>query len=91
MGFASCGRTSRTSAGHHRPKAKRHPAGAGTEYKDYVYDILDILISGKDLENYIYDDMFVGAMGLGPSELAQREISALCESIEKAYKLYSKS
>ena len=64
---------------------------AGTEYKDYVYDILDILKSGKDLENYIYDDMFVGAMGLGPSELAQREISALCESIEKAYKLYSKS
>lgn len=62
---------------------------AGTEYKDYVYDILDILKSGKDLENYIYDDMFVGAMGLGPSELAKREISALCESIEKAYKLYS--
>ena len=64
---------------------------AGTEYKDYVYDILDILKSGKDLENYIYDDMFVGAMGLGPSELAKREISALCKSIEKAYKLYSKS
>ena len=61
---------------------------ADTEYKDYVYDILDILKSGKDLENYIYDDMFVGAMGLGPSELAKREISALCESIEK---LYSKS
>ena len=58
---------------------------AGTEYKDYVYDILDILKSGKDLENYIYDDMFVGAMGLGPSELAKREIFALCESIEKVY------
>ena len=32
MGFASCGRTSRTSAGHHRPKAKRHPAGAGAVF-----------------------------------------------------------
>ena len=64
---------------------------AGTEYKDYVYDILDILKSRKNLEDYIYNDMFLGALGLGPSELAKREISALCESIEKAYKLYSKS
>ena len=29
--------------------------------------------------------MFLGALGLGPSEWAKREISALCESIEKAY------
>ena len=43
------------------------------------------------MEDYIYNDMFLGALGLGPSELAKREISALCESIEKAYKLYSKS
>lgn len=63
----------------------------GTEYTDYVYDILDILKSRKNLEDYIYNDMFLGALGLGPSELAKREISALCESIEKAYKLYSKS
>jgi hypothetical protein len=63
----------------------------GTEYTDYVYDILDILKSRKNLEDYIYNDMFLGALGLGPSELARREISALCESIEKAYKLYSKS
>lgn len=63
----------------------------GTEYTDYVYDILDILKSHKNLEDYIYNDMFLGALGLGPSELAKREISALCESIEKAYKLYSKS
>lgn len=62
----------------------------GTEYTDYVYDILDILKSRKNLEDYIYNDMFLGALGLGPSELAKREISALCESIEKAYKLYSK-
>ena len=62
----------------------------GTEYTDYVYDILDILKSHKNLEDYIYNDMFLGALGLGPSELAKREISALCESIEKAYKLYSK-
>ena len=63
----------------------------GTEYTVYVYDILDILKSHKNLEDYIYNDMFLGALGLGPSELAKREISALCESIEKAYKLYSKS
>ena len=63
---------------------------AGTEYKDYVYDILDILKSHKNLEDYIYNDMFLGALGLGPSELAKREISTLCESIEKADKLYSK-
>ena len=63
----------------------------GTEYTDYVYDILDILKSRKNLEDYIYNDMFLGALGLGPSELAKREISALCESIEKVYKLYSKS
>lgn len=31
---------------------------AGTEYKDYVYDILDILKSRKNLEDYIYNDMF---------------------------------
>lgn len=62
----------------------------GTEYTDYVYDILDILKSHENLEDYIYNDMFLGALGLGPSELAKREISALCESIEKAYKLYSK-
>ena len=61
---------------------------AGTEYKDYVYDILDILKSGKDLQTYRHIYNFPGAMGLGPSELAKREISALCESIEK---LYSKS
>lgn len=64
---------------------------AGTEYNDYVYNILDILKSGKDLENYIYNDIFVGAMGLGPSELAKREISTLCRLIEKVYKLYSSS
>lgn len=64
---------------------------ADTEYKDYVYDILDILKSGKDMESYIYNDMFVRAMGLGPSESAEREISALCGSIEKVYKEYSKS
>lgn len=64
---------------------------AGTEYKDYVYDILDILKSGKDLESYIYNDVFVGALGLKPSELAKKEISALCRSIEKVYKIYSKS
>ena len=64
---------------------------AGTEYKDYVYDILNILKLHKHLEDYIYNDMFLGALGLGPSELAKREISALCESIEKAYKLYFKS
>ena len=57
----------------------------GTEYTDYVYDILDILKSRKNLEDYIYNDMFLGALGLGPSEWAKREISALCESIEKAY------
>lgn len=57
----------------------------GTEYTDYVYDILDILKSRKNLEDYIYNDMFLGALGLGPSELAKREISALCESIEKVY------
>ena len=61
-----------------------------TEYTDYVYDILDILKSHKNLEDYIYNDMFLGALGQGPSELAKREISALCESIEKAYKLYTK-
>lgn len=61
-----------------------------TEYTDYVYDILDILKSHKNLEDYIYNDMFLGALGLGPSELAKREITALCESIEKAYKLYTK-
>lgn len=64
---------------------------ADTEYKDYVYDILDILKSGKDMESYIYNDMFVRAMGLGPSESAEREISALCRSIENVYKEYSKS
>lgn len=64
---------------------------AGTEYKDYVYDILDILKSRKNLEDYIYNDMFLGALGLGPSELAKREISVLCRSIEKVYKIYSKS
>lgn len=64
---------------------------ADTEYKDYVYDILDILKSGKDLESYIYNDMFVRAMGLGPSESAEREISTLCRSIENVYKEYSKS
>mgnify|MGYP007008596908 CR=1 FL=1 len=58
---------------------------ADTEYESYVYKILDILKSGKDLESYIYNDMFLGALGLGPSEWAKREISALCESIEKAY------
>ena len=57
----------------------------GTEYTDYVYDILDILKSRKNLEDYIYNDMFFRALGLGPSEWAKREISALCESIEKAY------
>lgn len=31
--------------------------------------------------------MFLGALGLGPSEWAKREISALCESIEKAYEI----
>lgn len=62
----------------------------GTEYTHYVYDILDILKSHKNLEDYIYNDMFLGALGLGPSELAKIEISALCESIEKAYKLYTK-
>ena len=30
----------------------------GTEYTDYVYDILDILKSRKNLEDYIYNDMF---------------------------------
>lgn len=64
---------------------------ADTEYKDYVYDILDILKSGKDMESYIYNDMFVRAMGLGPSESAEREISTLCRSIENVYKEYSKS
>lgn len=64
---------------------------ADTEYESYVYKILDILKSGKDLESYIYNDMFVRAMGLGPSESAEREISALCGSIEKVYKEYSKS
>ena len=64
---------------------------ADTEYESYVYDILDILKSGKDMESYIYNDMFVRAMGLGPSESAEREISALCESIENVYKEYSKS
>ena len=64
---------------------------ASTEYEDYVYDILNILKSGKNLENYIYNDMFVRAMGLGPSESAEREISALCGSIENVYKEYSKS
>lgn len=63
----------------------------GTEYTDYVYDILDILKSRKNLEDYIYNDMFLGALGLGPSELAKREISVLCRSIEKVYKIYSKS
>lgn len=56
-----------------------------SEYGSYVYNILDILKSGKDLEDYIYNDMFVGALGLEPSEGAKREISTLCESIEKAY------
>lgn len=64
---------------------------ASTEYEDYVYDILNILKSGKNLENYIYNDMFVSAMGMGPSELAKREISTLCRSIEAAYLIYSKS
>ena len=64
---------------------------ADTEYESYVYKILDILKSGKDLESYIYNDMFVRAMGLGPSESAEREISALCRSIENVYKEYSKS
>ena len=64
---------------------------ASTEYEDYVYDILNILKSGKNLENYIYNDMFVRAMGLGPSESAEREISTLCRSIENVYKEYSKS
>ena len=64
---------------------------ADTEYESYVFKILDILKSGKDLESYIYNDMFVRAMGLGPSESAEREISALCGSIEKVYKEYSKS
>ena len=64
---------------------------ADTEYESYVYKILDILKSGKDLESYIYNDMFVRAMGLGPSESAEREISTLCRSIEKVYKEYSKS
>lgn len=64
---------------------------ADTEYESYVYKILDILKSGKDMESYIYNDMFVRAMGLGPSESAEREISALCGSIEKVYKEYSKS
>lgn len=63
----------------------------GTEYTDYVYDILNILKSGKNLENYIYNDMFVSAMGMGPSELAKREISTLCRSIKAAYLIYSKS
>ena len=63
----------------------------GTEYTDYVYDILDILKSHKNLEDYIYNDMFLGALGLGPSELAKREISTLCRSIEAAYLIYSKS
>ena len=62
----------------------------GTEYTDYVYDILDILKSHKNLEDYIYNDMFLGALGLGPSELAKREISTLCRSIEAAYLIYSK-
>ena len=39
----------------------------------------------------IYNDMFVRAMGLGPSESAEREISTLCRSIENVYKDYSKS
>lgn len=30
----------------------------GTEYTDYVYDILDILKSRKNLEDYVYNDMF---------------------------------
>ena len=64
---------------------------ADTEYESYVYKILDILKSGKDLESYIYNDMFVRAMGLGPSESAEREISTLCRSIENVYKEYSKS
>ncbi len=64
---------------------------ADTEYESYVYKILDILKSGKDMESYIYNDMFVRAMGLGPSESAEREISALCGSIENVYKEYSKS
>ena len=64
---------------------------ADTEYESYVYKILDILKSGKDMESYIYNDMFVRAMGLGPSESAEREISTLCRSIEKVYKEYSKS
>ena len=59
---------------------------AETEYESYVYMILDILKSGKDLESYIYNDIFEGAMGLGPSELAESEISTLCRSIEKVYK-----
>ena len=64
---------------------------ADTEYESYVYKILDILKSGKDMESYIYNDMFVRAMGLGPSESAEREISTLCRSIENVYKEYSKS
>ena len=57
----------------------------GTEYTDYTDYVYDILKSRKNLEDYIYNDMFLGALGLGPSEWAKREISALCESIEKAY------
>ena len=56
---------------------------ADTEYECYVNDILAILKSGKDLEDYIYNDMFLGALGQGPSELAKRDISTLCRSIEK--------
>ena len=54
---------------------------AGTEYKDYVYEILDILKSGKDLESYIYNDIFQKALGLRPSESAKTEICTLCRSI----------
>lgn len=54
---------------------------AETEYKDYVSGILDILKSGKDLESYIYNDIFQKALGLRPSESAKTEICTLCRSI----------